>query len=136
MSLLIAAAIAAASANQVTVEAGRANWNNYPAASLAPRQLPTPAMVTQVETLLRERTCRISGQRAEEFDIDVPYLAFVEPNGTLSRVVVADMGCPELETLVGEVILSRAQAGDFRPTGAPEAQWYASNINFNLSSAR
>jgi hypothetical protein len=136
MSLLIAAAAAAAMANQIPVEAGRANWGDYPAASLAPRQLPTMAMVTQVETMLRDRTCRMRGQRADEFDIDVPYLALVQPDGSLARVVVADMGCPELETLVGEVVLSRAQAGDFRPTGAAEAQWYASNINFNLSSAR
>lgn len=136
MTILLIAAAAAALANPIPVESGRADWSAYPAARLAPRQLPTAAMVARVEAMLRERSCRLQGQRADAFDIDVPYLALVQPDGTLARVVVADMGCPELETLVGEVVLGRAQAGDFRPTGETQARWYASNVNFNLASDR
>lgn len=136
MTFLLIAAVAAAVSNQIPVDAGRADWSAYPAASLAPRQLPTPAMVARVETLLRERTCRLHGQSADAFDIDVPYLALVRPDGTLARIVVADIGCPALETLVGQVVLGRAQAGDFRPTGETQARWYASNVNFNFTFNR
>ncbi|HEX8526107.1 hypothetical protein [Allosphingosinicella sp.] len=132
MSALLALAALASTPSAIPVDAGRANWSDFPALARVERSLPTLGMVEEVETMLRDGQCRIAGQRPTNFDITVPYLVLVQPDGSAARIVVADMGCPDLEAYVGSIVTALSQAGDFRPTGQQRARWYASNINFNL----
>lgn len=125
--LILAAAPHAAAA----VEAGKADWDKFPALQAAPRALPTAPMVDHVADMLKRKECSLAGQSARRFDITVPYLALVKPDGGVERVVVADMGCPGLESFVGSIVLQLAGSGDFRPTGKPAPQWYSSKLNFN-----
>ena len=133
-AMLALAAFFSVSGN-VQVDVGRADWSSFPALQRANRQLPMSVILTRVEAILRERQCRLPGQSPTRFDITVPYLVLVEPDGSTSRVVVADMGCPALETYVGSIVAALAREGDFRPTGDARARWYASNFNFNLTTA-
>ena len=138
MSALIAFAALAATptaptSDTVQIYVGRADWSAFPAPRLAPRPLPTGAMINRVERILRDRECVIRGQSARRFDITVPYLVLLEPNGTAARVVVEDLGCRPIEDLVGLIVVELGEHGDFRPTGEQEARWYASDLNFNLT---
>ena len=135
MSLTLLALAALASVPDVQVDVGRANWGAFPELRRDARELPVAAMVGTVETILRERQCELSGQEASRFNITVPYLVLLEPNGTARRIVVADIGCPALETYVGSLVTALAHEGDFRPTGEGRARWYASNFNFNLATS-
>jgi hypothetical protein len=119
-------------ATPALVEAGRADWDRFPALKAAPRALPTAPMVGHVADLLQRRECSLAGQSHRRFDITVPYLALVKPDGGVERVLVADMGCPGLETYVGSIVLQLAGLGDFRPTGQAAPRWYASKLNFNV----
>ena len=132
MSLVLALAALVSTPSAIPVDAGRANWSAFPTLAREARPLPTLDMIGRVETMLREDQCTLPGQRASNFDITVPYLVLVEPDGSASRIVVADMGCPELETYVGSIVTALSHAGDFRPTGQQRARWYAGDINFNL----
>ena len=134
LAILALAAFAAAPVSP-QVDVGRANWNAFPELRRSPRELPMAAMVAQVETFLRDGRCALAGQTAHRFDITIPYLVLVEPDGSPSRVVVADIGCPVLETYVGSVVIALAREGDFRPTGESRARWYGSSFNFNLTTS-
>jgi hypothetical protein len=134
MKIVIAALLAASIAGPAsaqTINVGRANWSALPRLQVQ-RDLGIGVLVDRVEQLLKEGTCKLPGQSESRFDITVPFALLVEPNGGSNRVVVAETGCPELETMVGQVALLRAQRGHFRMPTAGKAKWYASEMNFNL----
>jgi hypothetical protein len=120
----------------IQIDVGNTNWAEYPALQPPPRHLPTGAMLQRVETLLRERECVIQGQTYRRFDITVPWIVQVEPNGQVSRLVVADMGCRPLEVYVATLVVALANRGDIRPTAGSETRWYGSEFNFNLTTIR
>jgi hypothetical protein len=134
-SLLIAlATLAAASPATIPVDAGRAEWGNYPVLERRVRPLPTSQMVGEMSAILEQANCSLPNQHPDRFDIDVPYLAQIGPTGRPLRFVVADIGCPEVELLVGRVLNAMALAGDFHAPGGRQVRWYADKLNFNLNS--
>jgi hypothetical protein len=124
-------AVSAPAAGQ-TVEVGRANWSKLPKLEIGDRMFNYEPLVTEVERMLREKQCDLPGQSARRFDITVPYAVLIEPNGQISRVLVSEMDCKPLETLVGETAIVLAQSARPTPSGAQKARWYASEVNFNL----
>lgn len=98
ISALIAFAAMAAPQAGVQVDVGRANWSSYPALVRAHRPFPTEPMVDFVSEVLRERQCSFENQTDRTFDITVPYLALVNPDGSVSRVVVGDTGCRSIRS--------------------------------------
>jgi hypothetical protein len=119
-------------ADDIRIDVGRANWSEFPQLVPEPRGLPMGEMLVRMERMLRDRECVLAGQRHTRFDVTVPWLVQVEPDGRLSRVVIADMGCRALEIYVADLIINLAARGDIRPPAAPEQRVYASDFNFNL----
>ena len=130
LASFVAAFLLGSASGPVQVDVGRADWSRMPALETVERLLPTPAMVGDVEKMLVSGQCRLKGQNARRFDITVPYAVLVEPDGSARHVVVAETGCAPLESYVGVVVLTLAEAGDFRPSGQATARWYASKLNF------
>lgn len=134
MKVLIVTALmfAAVPAWGQDVDVGKVNWSKLPAVKEKPSRLDYADLVQRVETVLRTENCQIPGQSAKRFDITVPYAVLVEPSGKISRVVVSQMNCTGLETLVGQAVLARADVGDYLPTGEAKPRWYASALNFTM----
>lgn len=126
---IAAAILLGAASGPIQVDVGRANWDTMPQLKVD-RRLPTPAMVGDVEEMLRDGKCSMHGQTSRKFDITVPYAVLVEPDGGARRVVVGETGCAPLESYVGLVVLTLAEHGDFRSSGEAKARWYASELNF------
>lgn len=133
LTAMFALAIAAQGAPaSIQIDAVRANWSSFPRLERAPRPLPTAGMVDQLVEILDRGQCSLAGATPTQFDFDVPFAVMLEPDGRTTRVIVQDMSCPPLESLVGEIALEMARQGDFRPTGRTQAAWHADTINFNL----
>jgi hypothetical protein len=128
----IALMFAGSPAYAQSVEVGKVNWSKLPALKERPSRLDYAQLTERVGTVLSTGKCAIKGASPKRFDITVPYAVLIEPNGTASRIVVSDMRCTGIETLVGEAVLARSDAGDFLPTGEAKARWYVSALNFNL----
>ncbi|HYD36898.1 MAG TPA: hypothetical protein VEA60_04755, partial [Allosphingosinicella sp.] len=118
---IFAALLLATAGGPVQVDVGRADWDSMPPLKVE-RRLPTADMVGQVERILLSGECSLAGQTARRFDITVPYAVLVEPDGGARRVVVAETGCAPLESYVGLVVLTMADAGDFRSSGEAKAR--------------
>jgi hypothetical protein len=131
-TLLIALAAMAAPAGQPQIDVGAFNAAEYPQLRRTDRPIPTYRMVRVVEMMLQQRQCRFEGQNSRHFNITVPYLAQVEPDGSVSRVVVANTGCEALESYVGSLAIGLGRLGDLRPSAGSEPQWYASEFNFTF----
>ena len=131
-SAIAAMLLMAGAPEEAQIDIGRINLGELPAAELKGADLPTPAMVGHVEQILGDGKCRISGQTNRRFDIDVPYAVLLHPDGSAKRVVVSDIGCPEIESLTGTVVLALARQREFATTGHQKPKWFGSTINFNL----
>ena len=129
-SALLASTSVPAPATSPAVDVGRFDPATFPQAELRERRMPHHAMLSRIEEILRERQCRLQGQSHRIFDIRVPYVVMLEPDGTPTRFVVADIGCQPIEAFVGRVLLELARERDFRPTGANQANWYGNELRF------
>jgi hypothetical protein len=128
----VVAALLGTTVTPLQVDVGKAKWESLPTLQAFERQVPSVDMIARVEKMLAERQCTIPGQRAERFDITIPYAVLVNPDGRAERVLVAETGCEALETYVGLVVSAMAQKSYIGPTGAAKPRWFASEINFNL----
>lgn len=128
----IALMLAGSPVQAQSVDIGKVAWSKLPALKEKPSRLDYAQLVERVETVLSTGKCPIKGASPRRFDITVPYAVLIEPNGKASRIVVSQMNCAGIETLVGETVLARSDAGDFLPTGEAKARWYVSALNFTL----
>lgn len=115
-----------------SIEVGRFDPNEFQELRLRERRMPWSSMLTYVERILRERRCAFAGQVPTRYDIRVPYVVRIEPDGSLSRVVVADVGCAPLETYVGTMVRELARAGDLRQPPRSRAAWYSNEARFTV----
>lgn len=122
-------ALAAPAAAQ-TIETGRADWDEFPAAKKKLRPLDVSLLTDLTERLLASGQCQVPGMSPKKFDVDISYAALIEPNGTVKRIVMEETGCATLNGLVGGIIYDWAQRGDFRPTGQREPLWFGDRITF------
>ena len=128
--LLSAAAAFLFVTSSVPVDVGRFNSKDFPNLTTLERRMPHGDMVARVEQILAKRTCRLKGQTKTDFDITVPYAALMEDGGTLKRVVVKEIGCAPIETLIGQIVAARAARGDFPVKQGEGERWYASEVSF------
>lgn len=128
-----AAAPPAASSNDLPVNIGRFNPEAFPEARMRYRRMPVRTMVGVVENIMREERCQFPGQNPRRYDIRVPYVVKVEPDGRVSEAVVTDMSCAPLEYYVGTMIQELARRGDYAPPrDAREARWYVAEARFTV----
>jgi hypothetical protein len=116
-----------------TLQTGSGAWDRMPVLRERPGHLPYRYLVAMVESLLKNGQCTQAGQSERAFDIDVPFAARVEPDGTVSRLVVSEGICAPVAVLVGQTVFARSERGDFRASGEARARWYRGRMNFTLA---
>ena len=130
---LILAALAFGSfpASAQSVEVGSGDWSDIPPIRAAGIQRMSVEAVEQAERLLSKGGACAQGE-IRSIDIEVPFLIEFGANRSVKRIVVKRIGCPQLEVLMGGVVKQLALAGEYKPTGENQANWYRSEISFSL----
>jgi hypothetical protein len=133
-AFLLAALAAQAPQAEPRIEVAQANWASFERIN-SRLTVPTNRMVDEVEQLLRRGECRMPGQRPRDFNITVNYALRLDESNRPERIVVQDIGCRPLETLVGGIVSDMVRHNYFNmPTAAGGTRWYGNSINFNLAS--
>jgi hypothetical protein len=112
------------------VSTGTAEWDKLPPVRIGSDDVDYSRLVRWTAQELKNPACRIKGARPERFTFDEPYAVLVEPNGSVSSIIVREMGCPGLNTVVGSTLADMAKRGKFKPTGQPQAVWYGGRLSF------
>jgi len=120
--------LAAATSAPVTV--GKFNESAFPKAIMRERRIPHEELTARADIIMKAKACSFPGQSVDSYSVTVPYAVLVQPSGTVSKVIVHEVGCPDLEILTGQVANELSKAGDFKPTGAPGEQWYVSEVYY------
>jgi hypothetical protein len=125
---LLVAATSATGPAPVTV--GKFNPTAFPKAILRDRRMPQEELTARADIIMKANACSFPGQSIDNYAITVPYAALVQPSGAVSKIIVHEVGCPDLEILTGQVANELSKAGDFKPTNAPSEQWYIGEVYY------
>jgi hypothetical protein len=131
--LIAAAALAAMSTSAVAqrVEVAAGNWAGIPAIAPAKAMPMSDRSMGRIEKLLEAGKCPRYGD-GSPIRLEVPFLLQFDTGGAVQRIVVRRIECPELESVIGGVIASRAKSGYYQPTGANGSGWYRSDFSYSL----
>ncbi|MFL6775456.1 MAG: hypothetical protein ACJ8FN_03590 [Sphingomicrobium sp.] len=126
----VAALLLLAAQSTIPVEVGHFDPANFPQAKRVDRRIPQAELVRRVDAILADKECTFTGQSKDSYDIVAPYAVLIGESGAASKIVVKDLGCPAIETLVGQVVNELVKAGDFRNNTTGGEHWYVSEIGF------
>jgi hypothetical protein len=133
-TLLLLAALPAAAPAPVAVQALNFDWSYLPPLKqLGADHLSTKAMARLYE-IASEGRCQIPGyvRGRDRLDFKISFAAQFGPKGTLRRVVIPKLNCPEAEGILGGALLEMMKRGDYRPTGMNPDGWYVGNLAFGF----
>ena len=132
---MIAALLLLAAPTYAPLFVGRFDPADFPNAQKIERRMPHADLNNRVEKILSEKRCSIEGQTKTRFDIVVPYAVLMDAAGKPEKVVVKDLGCTPIETLVGQIGSELANAGDFKVAHNSGRRWYVSEAYFTRLNA-
>lgn len=130
-SLYLILALTAGPSSPVTVEAANGDWSRLP--SLQARgydHLNTKVMV-RLHEIASQGKCRLPGYSGGRLDLRLSFAAQFDPGGSLHRIVIPKLDCPEAEGIIGGALLEMVRGGDYRPTGKNPDGWYRGQFAFS-----
>lgn len=130
LSLVLASA--AGSPSAVTVEAADGNWSNLPRLQARGYDHLNSDFMTRLHQIASQGQCRLPGYSDGRLDLRLSFAAQYDPGGSLSRIVIPKLNCPEAEGLVGGALLEMMGGGDYRPTGKNPDGWYRGEFAFSF----
>lgn len=131
LALAIIVAIPAAASAQA-VEVADGDWRGIPLAQTGKAKSMSDRSMGRIEKLLEAGKCPRFGD-GDPIRIDIPFLLQFDTAGQVQRVVVRRVDCPDLESVVGGVVVSRAKAGYYKPTGQNSTGWYRSSFDYAMN---
>ncbi len=132
LALPLFMALMAASAPPVTVEAATGDWSKLPQLSQRGYNHLNTKMMVRLHEIASHGQCRLPGYLGNRLDLRLSFAAQFDPDGTLRRVVIPKLDCPEAEGIVGGALLEMMQGGDYRPTGKNPDGWYQGSFTFGF----
>ncbi len=130
LAIGLALILASTTAGAQSVEVASGDWSNIP--TIRPRGVMHmgPRVLNQMHDMAAREVCTLPGFTQRRIDLAIPFIIRFTPAGGVERLVVRDVGCRELETLVAGLVLRMTEAGEFSPTGTNRAGWYRSELSF------
>ena len=126
LALLLAPVPAAAT----VVEVADGNWSFLPLMVQRGSDHLNNDALARIDEIVHARQCSFPGQKGPHYDVTVSFAAHFTPDGVLDRLVMKRLNCPEVESLVGGVLLEMVKGGDYRPTGENDRGWYRGELSF------
>lgn len=119
----LAAAVAAgpAAAQQVSVASG--DWSNIPEIEQRGMSRISVRAVDAITKAVEAGGCPAAA-RPKGVALSIPFLVEFAPSGEVRHIVLQNMSCPEVESLVGGALLQLAKEREYRATGENALGWY------------
>ena len=125
---LLLAPVPAASATRVEVADG--SWSHLPLMRQRGIDHLNNEALARIDEIVHDKQCTFPGQFGHTYDVMVSFAAHFAPDGTLDRLVMQRLNCPEAEGLIGGILLEMIKGGDYRPNGSNPDGWYRGELSF------
>lgn len=126
-------AAATASAANVTVETASGDWSKLPQLRQRGYNHLNEKMQAKLYEIAQSKQCPAFRLKQERLDFSITFAVQYAANGSLSRIVLPKMDCPQAESVVGGALLEMVQARDYAPGGTSEAGWYKGGLAFSFA---
>lgn len=125
-------ALLAASAPAPVVQVATGDWSNLPRLEVVSYDHLSTTIMTKVYEIGRQKKCRLPGQYGSHIDLSISFAAQFTPDGTLNRLLVPRLNCPEAEAWLGGTLVKSIKHGDFRPSlkDRNTEGWYRGDFSF------
>jgi hypothetical protein len=132
ISLLLSSLPAPALAASPSVEVANANWSFLPNMKQRSSYHLSNVAIARVHEIAREGKCVIPGAQGSLLEMDLPFAAHFNPDGSVDRIVMQKLGCQEAEGILGGILLKMIQGGDYKPDGSNQDGWYRGTLSFTV----
>jgi hypothetical protein len=132
MNLLVSIALVLASTSSVTVQTADGNWSRLPSLQARGYDHLNSDFMTRLHQIASQGQCQLPGYSGNRLDLNLSFAAQYDPGGTLQRIVLPKLNCPEAEGLIGGALLEMMRGGDYRPTGKNPEGWYRGQFSFSF----
>jgi hypothetical protein len=133
LSLYYILALTVGAASPVVVETASGDWSKLRRLqTLGSDQLDTKVMV-RLHQIASQGQCSLPGYSAGRLDLRLTFAAQYDPGGSLQRIVIPKLNCPEAEGIIGGALLAMMRDGDYRPTGKNPRGWYRGQFGFSIT---
>jgi hypothetical protein len=129
---LLLATSAAAAAPMPKVEVATGDWNDLPALQSRGYAHLHSNVMQRLWEIAHSRTCTLPGYSIGNLDFRMSFAAQYNPDGSVARVIVPKLDCPEAEGILAGAVVEMIQGGDYRPTGKSEQGWYKGSLTFGF----
>ena len=129
--LALALLLGSVPASAATVEVANGNWSYLPLMKQRGLVQMSSEAITRIHQIVAEGECTLPGQSKRKLDMTVSFAAHFNPDGTLNRVVLKRLGCPEAEGILGGAVLELVKRGEYKPTGVNTEGWYRGELSFS-----
>lgn len=130
MAWLAMVLAAAASAAAQDVDVGTGDWSAIPPVEAAGQYRMGDAQMDRIDRIAADGGCRVEGLARSAVDLRVPFVIRFGTGGAAEQVVLRDLGCPQLERLLGLVVLQLVGAGEYRAPSPGSEGWYRGEISY------
>lgn len=114
-----------------SVETAKGNWSDIPLlARHNSVRLSNPAMAN-IDALVEAGKCNVI-KRNRGIDLEMDFLVEFSKDNVIKRVIVEEIGCPEVEAIAATATSQAADKGWLKPTGENDAGWYRGSITYLL----
>lgn len=129
--MMISAAMFSAPLAAHSVETAKGNWSEIPLLARHHTVRLSDQALANIDTLVAAGKCDAI-KKDQRIDLDMDFLVEFSQDNQIKRVVVEEIGCPEVEAIAATATSQAAHKGWLKPTGENDAGWYRGSITYLL----
>jgi hypothetical protein len=134
LALPLFLALTAAVGPAPKVEVADGDWSNLPTLQNLGYDHLHSNVMQRLWELANQKKCRIPGYSMGKLDLRVSFAAQYNPDGSLGRLILPRMNCPEAEGILAGAVLEMMQGGDYRRRGESPEGWYQGALTFGYQA--
>ncbi|MEN9393119.1 MAG: hypothetical protein RJB02_963 [Pseudomonadota bacterium] len=131
LTALFALAATPLAAQRVEVADADNDWADFPALAKSMTVNLGDGAMADVDRLVAAGKCKAIGNK-KRIRMQIPFLVQFGDTGSVDRVMLKRIGCPEVESIAASAALYAAQDGRIRQGSGNAAGWYRGSVNYIL----
>jgi hypothetical protein len=129
--ILGALMIAAAPASAQRLEVADGDWSDFPTLEKSQTVNLGEGAMADIDKLVAAGKCDKIGNK-KRIRMEIPFIAQFANDGTVERVMLKRINCPEVETIAANAALYAAKWGRIKPGTSNAAGWYRGFVSYIL----
>jgi hypothetical protein len=113
------------------IEVANGDWSDFPALEKSQTVNLGDGAMADVDRLVAAGKCSKIGNK-KRIRMEIPFIAQFTESGTVERVMLQRIGCPEVETIAANAAFYAAKWGRIKPGTSNAAGWYRGLVSYVL----